>query len=128
MFLPLSLTACFQREHLTRSHIFTTQSYERAFLRSLYEHVRQGELDVAIESCRQSDQSWRAASLSGGQPWSDPLLGPEQGAADDDDAMVGTGALERVVKGNANRRLWKSMCRKLAGSVRLSAAEASYRL
>ncbi|GAA5880076.1 hypothetical protein JCM3774_003301 [Rhodotorula dairenensis] len=90
-------------------------SYERAFLRSLYEYVRMGQLDVAIDTCRQSDQSWRAASLSGGQLWSDPMLGVEEDP-NDDDAMVGTGLVDRILKGNAHRRLWKTMCRKLAGS------------
>ncbi|GAA5961845.1 hypothetical protein JCM8115_001441 [Rhodotorula mucilaginosa] len=90
-------------------------SYERAFLRSLYEHVRTGQLAEAIDACRQSDQSWRAASLSGGQLWSDPMLGSEEDAVEDDE-MAGTGMVDRVLKGNANRRLWKMMCRKLAGS------------
>lgn len=44
------------------------------------------------------------------------MLGAEEGALDDD-AMVETGTQNRIVKGNANRRLWKLMCRKLAGSV-----------
>jgi nuclear pore complex protein Nup107 len=82
----------------------------------LYEHVRTGQLAEAIDACRQSDQSWRAASLSGGQLWSDPMLGTEEDGVEDD-AMVGTGMVDRVLKGNANRRLWKMMCRKLAGSV-----------
>ncbi|GAA5990105.1 hypothetical protein JCM10908_005823 [Rhodotorula pacifica] len=96
--------------------------YERAFLRSLYEYVRVGDLGSAIDACRQSDQSWRAASLSGGQLWSDPMLGLEDEGLEDD-AMVGTGAVERILKGNANRRLWKAMCRKLAGSPSLDKFE-----
>ncbi|BGP56625.1 hypothetical protein JCM8202_000189 [Rhodotorula sphaerocarpa] len=98
-------------------------SYERAFLRSLYEYLRRGQLDLAIESCRQSDQSWRAASLSGGQLWSDPLLAADDDELEEDDVMAGPGALERSVKGNANRKLWKTMCRKLAGSQSLDKFE-----
>ena len=44
------------------------------------------------------------------------MLGTEEDGVEDDE-MVGTGMVDRVLKGNANRRLWKMMCRKLAGSV-----------
>ncbi|GAA5998533.1 Nup84p [Rhodotorula paludigena] len=90
-------------------------AYERALLRSLYEYVRAGELDLAIDMCRQSDQSWRAASLSGGKLWVDPALAPDDDELDDL-AMVGVEAQEKKAQGNANRRLWKTMCRKLAAT------------
>lgn len=72
--------------------------------------------------CRQSDQSWRAASLSGGKLWLDPVLAPDGDEDDEADgfADVAMDGAERVkrVQGNANRRLWKTMCRKLAATVR----------
>lgn len=83
-------------------------------MRSLYEYVRAGDLDLAIDMCRQSDQSWRAASLAGGKLWWDPVLAPgEEGYGD---AMELESAVKRA-KGNMNRRLWKMMCRKLASAV-----------
>lgn len=69
--------------------------------------------------CRQSDQSWRAASLSGGRLWWDPLLAPEDDTfGEEEGAMDLSGAEgERRAKGTINRRLWKQMCRKIAQSV-----------
>ncbi|BGP49686.1 Nucleoporin nup84 [Rhodotorula kratochvilovae] len=94
-------------------------AYERALLRSLYEYVRAGETDLAIDMCRQSDQAWRAASLAGGRLFQDPALAPDADAEDDDefgDSAMDGGEQERRVQGNANRRLWKTMCRKLAAN------------
>lgn len=89
------------------------QAYERALLRSLFEYVRAGELDLAIDMCRQSDQSWRAASLSGGKLWDDPAL---SGNNDwDDNGMEGVE--EKRAKGCKNRRQWKKMCRAIAATV-----------
>lgn len=90
------------------------QTYERALLRSLFEYVRAGDLDLAIDMCRQSDQSWRAASLGGGKLWSDPAL---QAASFDGDEGIDVVEEEKRATGNVNRRLWKKMCRKLASSV-----------
>ncbi|KAM0786333.1 hypothetical protein ACM66B_001806 [Microbotryomycetes sp. NB124-2] len=90
------------------------EGYERALLRSLFEYVRAGELDLAIDMCRQSDQSWRAASLSGGRLWSDPNLRDDNDDNDMDTAFdVGDNTR---AKGTINRRLWKQMCRKLASA------------
>lgn len=80
-------------------------------LRSLYEYVRAGELDLAIDMCRQSDQSWRAASLSGGKLWWDPALAPSEEGYDEIEMVEKE---EKRIQGNANRKLWKTMCRKLA--------------
>ncbi|GAA6032198.1 hypothetical protein JCM8097_007121 [Rhodosporidiobolus ruineniae] len=84
-------------------------AYERALLRSLYEYVRAGELDLALDMCRQSDQAWRAASLAGGKLWFDPALAPGEEGYEEDVA-------EKVAQGNVQRRLWKRMCRKVAES------------
>ncbi|GAA6057632.1 hypothetical protein JCM3770_005005 [Rhodotorula araucariae] len=103
-------------------------AYERALVRSLYEYVRAGDLDLAIDMCRQSDQAWRAASLQGGTLLRDPGLASDAGDDDDDDdeysdlAMSGVEREQRV-QGNANRRLWKMMCRKLAATSTLDPYE-----
>lgn len=41
------------------------ESYETAFLRTLFEYMRLGDYESVRDMCRQSDQSWRAASLAG---------------------------------------------------------------
>ena len=93
------------------------QTYERALIRSLYEYVRAGELDLAIDMCRQSDQSWRAASLSGGTLYRDPALSSR--GDDLEMEMEVEEEADQRAHGNTNRRLWKSMCRKFAATVRL---------
>ncbi|GAA6058971.1 hypothetical protein JCM10212_001681 [Sporobolomyces blumeae] len=93
-------------------------AYERALVRTLYEYVRTGQLDLALDLCRQSDESWRSASLSGGRLWSDAALSPE----DDVDAMDEEQE-EKRARGNLNRRLWKTMCRKIAASPTLDPYE-----
>ncbi|KAI5475321.1 nuclear pore complex protein Nup107 [Pseudohyphozyma bogoriensis] len=99
-------------------------TYERALLRSLFEYVRAGELDLAIDMCRQSDQSWRAASLSGGNLWWDPSLAPgEDGYGDEMDVYGPGGLAEKRAKGVVNRRLWKMMCRKMAAAPNVDAYE-----
>jgi nuclear pore complex protein Nup107 len=86
-------------------------------MRSLFEYVRAGDLDLAIDMCRQSDQSWRAASLSGGKLWTDSILASSLDV--DDDGMEVDQSRSRS-QGNINRRLWKMMCRKLAAAVSLT--------
>ncbi|KAK4695199.1 hypothetical protein P7C70_g8599, partial [Phenoliferia sp. Uapishka_3] len=87
-------------------------SYERALLRSLFEYVRAGSLDLAIDMCRQSDQSWRAASLSGGKLWWDQELGI--GVEGEDGFGEEMEMNDKRAKGNLRRRLWKRMCREVA--------------
>lgn len=45
------------------------ETYERPLLETLFGHVRHGELDLALDVLRASDESWRAASLQGGRLW-----------------------------------------------------------
>lgn len=67
--------------------------------------------------CRQSDQSWRAASLSGGKLWYDPLLSPaDDGYGEENDMDQGSDKA-KIAKGNLQRRAWKEMCRKIAATV-----------
>ncbi|GAA5933388.1 uncharacterized protein JCM15063_001302 [Sporobolomyces koalae] len=97
-------------------------AYERALIRTLYEYVRTGQLDLALDLCRQSEQSWRAASLSGGRLWFDPKLAPGDADLEEFDAMDEE-LEEKRARGNRNRRLWKSMCRKIATSSALDPYE-----
>ena len=91
-------------------------AYEKALLRSLFEYVRVGEIDRAIDMCRQSDQSWRAASLRGGTLYSDPILNTLKCSQDEDDFDQAE-TYPAVICGNINRSLWKFMCRKIASNV-----------
>jgi nuclear pore complex protein Nup107 len=102
----------------------TQQAYERALIRTLYEYVRTGQLDAALDLCRQSDQSWRAASLSGGRLWFDPSLADDEDDFEDVDIMDEELNAKRV-RGNENRRLWKAMCRKIAASVSSNSSASS---
>ncbi|PWN53061.1 nuclear pore protein 84/107 [Violaceomyces palustris] len=76
-------------------------AYEKALLRTLFEYTRAGKLDLAFDLCRQTDQSWRAASLRGAMLYHDPSI---------------SSGIEEIQEpiGNRNRALWKSVCRKLA--------------
>ena len=98
-------------------------NYERALLRSLWEYVRVGELDQAIDMCRQSDASWRAASLSGGKLYSDDIPARRSDGMGDSEDMAILQAEDKTVQGNLRRRLWKSMCRALAGTQHLDLYE-----
>lgn len=98
--------------------------YEKALLRTLWEYVRVGELDQALDMCRQSDASWRAASLSGGKLYSnDTLLRARAAVAANEgiesmDIPASTAASTdgKLVQGNIRRKLWKSTCRAIAES------------
>ena len=96
-------------------------NYEKALIRSLWEYVRVGELDQAIDMCRQSDCSWRAASLSGGKLYSNNSLNMEPRG--EEDGMKEIDEDQRYAQGNLRRTLWKSTCRALAGTQHLDLYE-----
>lgn len=108
-------------------------NYERALLRSLFEYVRVGELDQAMDMARQSDCSWRAASLSGGKLFEDATLSSaarreraERAGNDAEDMMdlQSTHEVEAtLVQGNLRRKLWKKSCRAIANSGHLDMYE-----
>ncbi|EPQ28030.1 uncharacterized protein PFL1_04357 [Pseudozyma flocculosa PF-1] len=85
-------------------------TYEKALLRNLFEYARAGQLESAFDLCRQTDQSWRAASLRGAMLYHDPTVSP---------------ALEELESpiGNRHRALWKAVCRKLASNPNLDEFE-----
>ena len=98
-------------------------NYEKALLRTLWEYVRVGELDQAIDMCRQSDVSWRAASLSGGKLYEDDVLARAAASAGGDMEILQSEGEERFIQGNLRRKLWKTTCRALAGSEHLDQYE-----
>lgn len=108
-------------------------NYERALLRSLFEYVRVGELDQAMDMARQSDCPWRAASLAGGKLFEDAVLsnaarldhtGGSGGPGDDGMDVQSTHEVEdSFIQGNLRRKLWKKSCRAIARSAHLDVYE-----
>lgn len=92
-------------------------SYESALVRSLFEYVRAGELGTALDMCRQSDQSWRASSLMGGNLWRDSVLDPSLDELDQTGMEVDSARRKPTSGGGMNRKLWKMTCQKIAASV-----------
>ncbi|KAG3227230.1 hypothetical protein PC129_g2227 [Phytophthora cactorum] len=74
---------------------------EAELMKALWLYVRAGRMDDAIDLCIRLGQSWRAASLSGGNP---------VGASETNERQ--DLSLERW--GNPFRALWKSMCWRLS--------------
>ena len=56
----------------------TSQTYETALMRTLFEYVRRGLMVDALDLCRRVRQPWRAAAMRGALFYRDPLLGTLQ--------------------------------------------------
>lgn len=84
--------------------------YEKALVRSLFEYVRAGELDMALDLCAQTSQSWLAASLRGAIFYHDPSVSEPSEGID--------GPL-----GNRSRSVWRRIARKAALNVSLDPYE-----
>ncbi|KAJ2875026.1 Nucleoporin nup84 [Coemansia aciculifera] len=78
--------------------------YSAGLVRTLYEYVRRGRVNNAIELCVESDEAWRAATLKGSLIWRDPVLEPSDIP----------GSRPPHTAGNINRALWKHACAALA--------------
>lgn len=76
----------------------------------VWKYIRAGQMDEAVELCRNYKQAWRAATLKGGQFWDD---NQEEGGD---------------VQGNRRRLLWKLACRRLASNTPVPAEQAIYAL
>ncbi|KAJ1922165.1 Nucleoporin nup84 [Mycoemilia scoparia] len=91
--------------------------WEQSFIRTLYEYVRRGKMDDAMNLCRECDQPWRAASLRGNLCFFDPKLErPKDIPVDDLDS-------DQMCHGNINRKLWKVTCAALATDSRVDQYE-----
>ncbi|KAJ3299145.1 hypothetical protein HK104_009939 [Borealophlyctis nickersoniae] len=75
------------------------QDHEKQLIRTVFEYIRRGRMEDAMDLCKQCDQPWRAASLRGGSLWVDSVI----------DENVGN-----EFAGNLNRELWKAICYKIA--------------
>ncbi|KAI9471173.1 Nucleoporin nup84 [Coemansia sp. RSA 990] len=92
---------------------FEDAEYNTGLLRTLYEYVRRGRVDNAMDLCVESDEPWRAASIKGGLFWRDPKL-----ETDDNMPVDGVDGKDALAPshpaGNINRVLWKHACAALA--------------
>lgn len=91
------------------------QEYDRAMIRTLFEYIRSGEIELALDFCRQCDHPWRAASISGGRLFHEPGLSEAQHEEDEEVPQRRTGCL--------NRKLWKSVCLQISNNPSLSPYE-----
>ncbi|KZV90878.1 hypothetical protein EXIGLDRAFT_676668 [Exidia glandulosa HHB12029] len=94
------------------------ESYERALSQALYAFIRAGQLDNAMELCRNVDHPWRAAVLRGSVPFSWSLFDPHDGAPQHEDSMDVVSL--SGASGNTRRRLWKEACAAAARTTTLN--------
>jgi nuclear pore complex protein Nup107 len=45
------------------------QTYQNPLLETLWEHIRYGDIGLAIKACEEGGEPWRAASMMGGNAW-----------------------------------------------------------
>lgn len=76
-------------------------SYEVNLNRTIFEYQRRGQLADAMNLCRECDQPWKAASLSGAVLFRDAFID----GVDDEDSGA---------NGNGNRDLWQAVCYSMA--------------
>ncbi|KAJ3442069.1 nuclear pore complex protein [Anaeramoeba flamelloides] len=74
---------------------------EAEFYKILFVHIRNGEMEKAIDWCREKKQYWRAASLSGGL-----LI--------DDSTNIEQNDFKSIIEGYMHRSLWKISCYEIS--------------
>ena len=79
------------------------QNYDKPFLKTLFDYVRLGRMDLAIDACISSDQHWRAASLRGGILYFNPMIDDNNNNSTDSAPI-----------GNPNRNFWKSIAHQFS--------------
>ncbi|KAI5810121.1 107-domain-containing protein [Peziza echinospora] len=76
-------------------------AFEQRLMRVVFDHLRAGDVEGAMEKCQQLKEHWRAQSLAGGmEAWDKDIDGSEDGL--------------HGVQGNRRRELWRRMCYRLA--------------
>ncbi|KAG9288501.1 hypothetical protein G9A89_015707 [Geosiphon pyriformis] len=79
------------------------ESHEKELIRSIFEYLRRGNLNMSIDLCLQNGHHWRAASLAG---WC-----PHKDTTDENNILD---RYENPHRGNIARRLWRATCYQLA--------------
>ncbi len=79
------------------------QNFEQRLHRSLFQHIRRGQLQEAIELCNSCKLYWKGACLRGGILHYDPKM----------DSQIDT----MDSQGNQNRTLWKATAFAIACDV-----------
>ncbi|KAJ1985737.1 Nucleoporin nup84 [Dimargaris cristalligena] len=116
---PVPMVSCLDpdapiREGLPLHH--EDETYEADLLDTLFQYIRRGRLEEAIDLCYESGMPWRAASIRGGLMYHDSQL---EGTPLEDGP---TGA-QADVGGTLHRTLWKASCAQLARDTELPAME-----
>lgn len=76
-------------------------NFDNNLMELIFQHLRRGDIEGAMEKCRHFNQFWRAQTLAGGfEAWDAALDGPKEGS--------------HGLEGNLRRELWRRMCYKLA--------------
>ncbi|EJU04993.1 nuclear pore protein 84/107 [Dacryopinax primogenitus] len=78
-------------------------AFDRNLMRHVFQCIRSGNAERALETCKEAAQPWRSASLMGGAAYTSFSLSNDKGSGRD----VPTG-------GNRFRMLWKKTCLKIA--------------
>jgi nuclear pore complex protein Nup107 len=89
-------------------YFFLSKEFEHNLNWTIFQYIRRGKLDEALELCQDCNQPWKAATLMGGIFHGDPLIDAEK------DGMHG---------GNQNRSLWKAACYALANETSIEKYE-----
>ena len=89
------------------------------FLAHIYRLIRSGEINDAIELCRNSNQPWRASTLTGGEYWSQTL---HKSARDKQNSTINSSNIAEIT-GNPRYFLWKKLCIEYSNNTNLSAIE-----
>eukprot|EP00742_Colponemidia_sp_Colp-10_P013168 GILJ01014862.1.p1 GENE.GILJ01014862.1~~GILJ01014862.1.p1 ORF type:complete len:965 (-),score=133.01 GILJ01014862.1:43-2664(-) len=89
---------------------------EQQLLWTIFSLIRAGHISKAQDLCVKCGQPWRAASLAGGTPFSDPTL-------EDLDPNSLADRVESELAGNPFRAMWLEICRQLANDDRLTDVE-----
>lgn len=83
---------------------------DRLLMKLCWKFLRKGDVTTAQLLCEDSGETWRAVSLGGGQEaWDDRIDGEVE--VDGDQTIDD---MEKAVRGNKRRELWKRMCFALA--------------
>ncbi|KAJ1649348.1 Nucleoporin nup84, partial [Dispira simplex] len=109
------------------------EAFERGLVQTLFQFVRRGRLQEAIDLCYDNGMAWRAASMRGGLFYRDPLLEvglgnrdavvPEDSDSESDNNMSHADTYDQEVIGSLDRTRWKQACLMLSQDTRLDKTE-----
>ncbi|PVV03847.1 hypothetical protein BB560_001658 [Smittium megazygosporum] len=108
---------------LQQSLALEDQEYDNLVNKRIFQCIRRGQFEEALNICINNGEPWRAASLSGGAFFSDKSLDTTKGPYDE---LIYPNKKSKVSGGNVNRALWKHMCFLIATESDKSPYEKAY--